>query len=145
MDRRGAHPRTRLMRANRKLINTSNEMRAIYRRLCTQFTLSPDLEESFNSVTDCCRQIAVVEDFLVIEGVKNSGDVQFDTSRQEELLEHHFRPGDIVESGNWSSGDGGASLVNDYHRILIELNDYKIHLQEAMRDLQRGRWGKGVV
>ena len=31
----GRTSRTRLMRANRKLINTSNEMRAIYRRLCT--------------------------------------------------------------------------------------------------------------
>jgi hypothetical protein len=34
---------------------------------------------------------------------------------------------------------GGTILLNDYHRILIELNDYKIQLQEAIHNLRRQR------
>jgi serine/threonine protein kinase len=79
--------RERLLRANRKLIAIANEMRSIYRGLTGRFMLLPEIRATIDSITAICSQIGVAEDFLVIKGVNNSGELRFDLQKQMELLD----------------------------------------------------------
>ena len=133
-----AYREDRLLQANRKLITISNEMRAIYTGIDKRFSISPSLSNAIDSITKTCLQVAVAEDFLVIEGVENSGTLQFDLQKQRELLDGfkiNFK--NIVEAGDWGRGSGGGQLCNKYHNILILLHDYKIALKESVADLDR--------
>jgi anti-anti-sigma factor len=129
--------RERLLRTNRKLVAIANEMRSIYSGLTRRFILLPDIRATLESITAVCSQIAVAEDFLVIAGVNNSGDLRFDLQKQLELLDG-FRPrfDTIVEAGNCSTGDGEA-LLRDYHLLLLELGRYKIALREEIDKLDQ--------
>lgn len=131
-------PRSRLLQVNRKLITISNEMRSIARNIERRFSLTPRTKDIIDSITKTCLQIAVAEDFLVIQGVANSDGVQFDLGEQQKMLDgYHFHDKSIVESGNWSAREGGRGFVERYHEVLIKLNDYKITLKEAVLDLER--------
>jgi hypothetical protein len=111
-------------------------MRSIYSGLTRRFILLPDIRATIDSITAVCSQIAVAEDFLVIEGVNNSGDLRFDLQKQLELLDGFQRHDAIVEAGNWSTGDG-ETLLHDYHLLLLELGKYKIALREEIDKLDQ--------
>jgi serine/threonine protein kinase len=126
-------PRERLLRTNRKLVAIANEMRSIYGGITGRFMLLPDIRSTIDSITSVCSQIAVVEDFLVIHGVKNSGELRFDLQKQMQMLDglSVMQAGTIVEAGNWSTGDG-EGLVSDYHLVLLELGKYKLALRQEI-------------
>jgi serine/threonine protein kinase len=135
----GRVPRQRLLKTNRKLVAIANEMRAIYRGITGRFILLPDTRATIDSITSVCSQIAVAEDFLVINGVKNSGELRFDLQEQMQLLDglSVIEAGTIVEAGNINTGDG-EGLLRDYHLVLLELGKYKIALKEGFARFYQG-------
>ena len=137
----GAIDGARLVRANRKLITISREMRSIYQRLDAKFSLSPGAKELIDAVLKRCAQISVVEDFIVIqllndreiEATLQSGDLRMrfreaHASNSPDFLQHPVYP-DIA----------GKLMVRDYQLALIELHNYRIALKEAVEDLARAR------
>jgi hypothetical protein len=134
-------PRSRLLQVNRKLVTVSNEMRSITRNIERRFFLTLRTKDIIDAITKTCLQIAVTEDFLVIEGVANSDGVHFDLHEQQEMLTHAVRH-NIVEFGDWSHSEGGRGFVERYHDVLIKLNDYKIALKETVLDLERQSAGR---
>jgi hypothetical protein len=140
IDYESAHrvSRSRLMQANRKLLTFSNEMRSIFHGVGKRFVLSPAVKETIDSITNTCLQIAAIENILVILGIENSDGVNFDLEKQRRMLDGFRDFEKVMEWGDSSSGDGGSMLVDNYHHILIQLNDYKIALKEAVFDLESG-------
>lgn len=128
----------RILRANRKLITLSNEMRSVYRQLDKRFAFSPEAKDLIESIMHTCAQIGIAEDFLIIDLLSNAEveqllpDETLERFRgahrpmQPDNLQHPFYPGEM-----------GPRMVRDYHLALIELNNYRIALKEAVEDLER--------
>jgi|GEM_PF-844401 len=128
----------RLLRANRKLITLSSEMRSLYQQLDKRFSFTPETKRLIESITDTCAQIGIAEDFLVIELLSSDdiGRLVADESLGRlraahqplvpDNLDHPFYPGEL-----------GPRMVRDYQLALIELNNYRIALKEAVEELAR--------
>ena len=123
----------RILQANRKLINISNEMRSIFHNIERRFLLFPAIKEAIDSITKSCLQIAIVEDALVVQAVENSKGVEFDLERQKRMLNGHEDY--LIEI----IGDLYPPPMDYYHHTLILLNDYKISLREAVLDIERAQ------
>jgi hypothetical protein len=127
-----------VLRANRKLVTIANEMRAVHRGIASRFALPPDAAAALEAATAVCAQIAVAESFLVVEGVKGSGEFRFDLEEQARLLDGLAcgGRGDCTEVGDLGTGTG-RSMVRDYHLLLIELHRLRLRLQETLAALSQ--------
>jgi hypothetical protein len=140
----GRVPRDRLLRANRKLVTVANDMRAIYRGIRSRFTITPETVEALDRVTRTCCQLAVAEDFLVIQGVQTAGEFRFDLKEQEWLLQAldgrglslGVGPNELQELGSIRTGRG-ALLLEEYHSLLLELHNLKLQLREQAEAVYR--------
>jgi transcriptional regulator with XRE-family HTH domain len=129
-------PRDRVLRANRKLVMIANEMRSIYRGITARFSLAPDLAELLDEITGVCTQIGVLEDCLVIKGVRGGGDFQFDLEQQAKLLDGNgFGSVRDVEGRDALDTGSGEILLRDYNLLLIELHSLKLKLKEHLESI----------
>ena len=125
-----------LMRLNRKLVTTFNEMRAIYDSIASRFQLSPEIAEAVETIADSCYQIAAMEDMLTVTALDASQVAGLSAEQAHMLLDgrHLFQGrGRIILHSSAKSHSG----LEAFHRMLVVLNDLKIGLREAVIQLER--------
>lgn len=119
----------RILIANRKLITISNEMRSIYRSLDKKFVLTPHNKELIDHITSICAQISEMEGVLIVGLRTNPSTLQVN----EDIFNLWFLPSDnFLDRVAFSRGH---FHIHDYHLALIELNNYKIALREAIDNI----------
>jgi uncharacterized protein YbaR (Trm112 family) len=125
----------RILKANRKIQNISNEMRSIYRGVSEKFHLSLQTKDSIERIVGICAQISTAEDFLVIN--------LFDSGLLDKIVPRiHQSHSEVAHPDNLHApfymGELGGQMLRDYHLALIELNNYKISLAEVIERLEQG-------
>lgn len=115
-----------IVTANRKLITISNEMRSIYRNLDKKFILTSHNRGLIDHITSVCAQISECEGALIISLKINPFTLQED---QDAL---HYPVSEWVDFFL-----DGTDPTLGYHLTLIDLNNYKIALREAIDSIDQ--------
>jgi TIR domain len=123
--------RQKVLRANRKLITISNEMRSIYQNIDRRFTLSPDMEELINRITSICVQIFQGEVGLIVMLSTNPGTLRlvYLQGHFHDTMRGVFGKDFVPDYGELK----GSRALENYHLALIELNHYKLALRELVQ------------
>jgi hypothetical protein len=122
----------RFLEVNRKLLEIAASMREISASLEGLLKKDSTIFSVFQRLSHVCTQISVAEDFLIITlSSPETVPAEAGARHDRQILS---RIGDNIHGkyGGTYDADMGQQMINDFHRLLVELNSYKADLRTAI-------------
>ena len=121
----------RLRSSNRKLASIASDMRELASSLRAILPEESPMRERFGGLLQICATISVAEDFLVVEFGAPMGI----SVRAEEEAPKWFPPAEQIAALDHHDSWDNSKKLNEYSRVLAQLDTYKSELREEIARL----------